>query len=38
MSRIEALVRLLNHEGGVIAALRRNYGKQLKHESEEPQR
>lgn len=29
MSRIEALVRLLNHDGGVIAALRRNYGKQL---------
>lgn len=32
LSRIEALVRLLNHEGGVIAALRKNYAKRLKHQ------
>jgi beta-glucosidase len=31
MSRIEALVHLLNHESGVVAALRTNYGKRLKH-------
>ncbi|MGI6591090.1 MAG: glycoside hydrolase family 3 C-terminal domain-containing protein [Eggerthellaceae bacterium] len=29
-SRIEALVALLNHEGGVIAALKRNYSKRLR--------
>lgn len=35
MSRIEALVQLLNHEGGVIAALRRNYAKHLQREDAE---
>lgn len=38
MSRIEALIRLLNHEDGIIEALRRDYGKQLRQRGEAERR